>query len=63
MSDPLWCVICERVVDISEMDALILKGGRGGRTTVIDPATEVAHVVLSARAPATKIKNAREGNQ
>jgi hypothetical protein len=51
-----FCTICEQFLDITNMTAITRKGGRGGRTTVIDPSTEKAHIVLSKRMTAKKLE-------
>lgn len=57
MSEDLrWCTTCERLVNISGMTIFGNGGGRGRRVTAIDPATKVAHIVLSKLDSARKAK-------
>jgi hypothetical protein len=59
MSDTRYCIICDKHVDITDMTIIFKSHGGRGRTIVIDPTTEVSHIVLSKKVSARRAKETK----
>lgn len=55
-SDLRWCTTCERMIDASGMTLFGKGGGKGRKTTAIDPVTKMAHILLNKMDSARKAK-------